>query len=131
MSTVPKTSEQPAENQNDGGGEYFEAPTIGEHEAEHGSDEHSEVPEVPDSEPSAPGASHAKPKKKRRQSKLPISPLAGEMSGRTEGGVKDRYRTSFHPAAAFFGHASRCPFRSITRTCTACEIRRETGDVAA
>lgn len=64
MSTVPKTPEQPAENQNDGGGEYFEAPTIGEHEAEHGSDEHSEVPEVPDSEPSAPGAPHAKPKKK-------------------------------------------------------------------
>ncbi|RWL03606.1 MAG: hypothetical protein EOR55_18510 [Mesorhizobium sp.] len=27
--------------------------------------------------------------------KLPISPLVGEMSGRTEGGAKDHYRSAF------------------------------------
>ncbi|RVA31870.1 hypothetical protein EN935_12820, partial [Mesorhizobium sp. M7D.F.Ca.US.004.03.1.1] len=62
MSTVPKTPEQAAENDN--GGEYFEAPIIGEHEADQTSDEQLETPDVPDSEPSAPGASRGKPKKK-------------------------------------------------------------------
>ncbi|MER9587115.1 DUF1003 domain-containing protein [Mesorhizobium sp. M0276] len=64
MSTVPKTPEQPADNQNDSGGEYFEAPTTGELEADQTSDEHLETPDVPDSEPSVPGAHRGKPKKK-------------------------------------------------------------------
>ncbi|QPC89704.1 DUF1003 domain-containing protein [Mesorhizobium sp. INR15] len=64
MSTVPKPSDQAAPaNQNDSGGEYFEAPTTQEdlHEV---SDEHFDTPEVPDSDPSGPGGSRAKPKKK-------------------------------------------------------------------
>ncbi|MCZ8543668.1 DUF1003 domain-containing protein [Mesorhizobium qingshengii] len=65
MSTIPKAPEQQAaDNQNDSGGEYFEAPTIGEHDADQISDEHLEVPDVPDSEPAGPGASRGKPKKK-------------------------------------------------------------------
>lgn len=64
MSTVPKASEQKAaDNENDSGGEYFEASTT--QEDLHGvSDEHFDTPEVPDSEPSGPGASRFKPKKK-------------------------------------------------------------------
>lgn len=58
MSTAPKTPEKTPEN--DSGGEYFEAPTIGD--ADHSSDEHFEIPDVPDSEPALPG--RAKPKKK-------------------------------------------------------------------
>lgn len=64
MSTVPKTSEQKAaDNENDSGSEYFEAPTTPEdpHEV---SDEHFDTPEVPDSEPSGPGTSRIKPRKK-------------------------------------------------------------------
>ena len=64
MSTVPKAPEQAADNQNDSGGEYFEAPTAGELEADQTSDEHLETPDVPDSEPSGPGAPRGKPKKK-------------------------------------------------------------------
>ncbi|TPK59946.1 DUF1003 domain-containing protein [Mesorhizobium sp. B2-4-15] len=64
MSTTPKASEQQAaDNQNDSGGEYLEAPTT--QEDLHGvSDEHFDTPEVPDSEPAGPGASRIKPKKK-------------------------------------------------------------------
>ena len=66
MSTIPKAPEQQAaDNQNDSGGEYFEAPTIGEHDADQNSDEQLETPDVPDSEPASPGASRGKPKKKR------------------------------------------------------------------
>ncbi|MEO5759538.1 MAG: DUF1003 domain-containing protein [Mesorhizobium sp.] len=64
MSTVPKPSDQAAPaNQNDSGGEYFEAPTTQEdpHEV---SDEHFDTPEVPDSDPSGPGGSRVKAKKK-------------------------------------------------------------------
>ncbi|MER9366974.1 DUF1003 domain-containing protein [Mesorhizobium sp. M0518] len=64
MSTVPKTPEQAEDNQHDSGGEYFEAPIIGELEADPVSDEHFDTPEVPDSEPSAPGPQRGKPKKK-------------------------------------------------------------------
>ncbi|RUX98853.1 hypothetical protein EN991_39260, partial [Mesorhizobium sp. M7A.F.Ca.US.005.03.2.1] len=64
MSTVPKTPEQAADNQNDDGGEYFEAPIVGELEADPVSDEHFDTPEVPDSEPAGPGAHRGKPKKK-------------------------------------------------------------------
>lgn len=64
MSTVPKTSEQKAAaNENDSGGEYFEAP-ITEEDLHEVSDEHFDTPEVPDSEPSGPGASRIKPRKK-------------------------------------------------------------------
>ena len=64
MSTVPKTSEQKAaDNENDSGGEYFEAATVPEdqHEA---ADEILEAPEVPDSEPHVPDTTRVKPKKK-------------------------------------------------------------------
>jgi len=64
MSTVPKTSEQKAAaNENDSGGEYFEAP-IAQEDLHEVSDEHFDTPEVPDSEPSGPGASRIKPRKK-------------------------------------------------------------------
>jgi uncharacterized membrane protein len=64
MSTVPKTSEQKAAaNENDSGGEYFEAP-IAQEDLQEVSDEHFDTPEVPDSEPSLPGASRTKPRKK-------------------------------------------------------------------
>ncbi|TJX06899.1 MAG: hypothetical protein E5X43_02290 [Mesorhizobium sp.] len=33
--------------------------------------------------------------KRTLSAKLPISPQVGEMSGRTEGGAKDRYRSAF------------------------------------
>lgn len=56
MSTAPKTLEKAPDN--DSGGEYFEAPTIGAQS----SDEQLETPDVPDSEPALPG--RAKPKKK-------------------------------------------------------------------
>jgi uncharacterized membrane protein len=64
MSTVPKASEQKAaDNENDSGGEYFEAPitTADLHEV---SDDHFDTPEVPDSEPAGPGSSRIKPKRK-------------------------------------------------------------------
>ncbi|RUW57072.1 DUF1003 domain-containing protein [Mesorhizobium sp. M00.F.Ca.ET.151.01.1.1] len=64
MSTVPKASEQQgADNQNDSGGEYFEAPTT-EANLQEVSDEHFDTPEVPDSEPTPPDASRIKPRKK-------------------------------------------------------------------
>lgn len=64
MSTVPKAPEaKAAANQNDTGGEYLEAPTIGAHDESGISDEHLEAPEVPDSEPTVPGAPRGKPKK--------------------------------------------------------------------
>jgi uncharacterized membrane protein len=63
MSTVPKASEKPADNQNDSGGEYFEATTT-QADLHEVSDEHFDTPEVPDSEPVAPGASRIKPKRK-------------------------------------------------------------------
>ncbi|UDL87211.1 DUF1003 domain-containing protein [Mesorhizobium sp. PAMC28654] len=64
MSTVPKAPEaKAAANQNDTGGEYLEAPTIGSHDESGISDEHLEAPEVPDSEPTGPGATRGKPKK--------------------------------------------------------------------
>jgi uncharacterized membrane protein len=67
MSTAPKAPEpKAAANQNDTGGEYLEAPTIGAHDASEISDEHLEAPEVPDSdsEPAGHGAPRGKPKKK-------------------------------------------------------------------
>jgi len=64
MSTVPKASEQKAaDNENDSGGEYFEAP-IAQEDPHEVSDEHFDTPEVPDSEPAGPGASRIKPRKK-------------------------------------------------------------------
>ncbi|RWP04496.1 MAG: hypothetical protein EOQ99_18135 [Mesorhizobium sp.] len=51
---------------------------------------------------------HPRPAEKPLQcralsAKLPISLLVGEMSDRTEGGAKDRYRALLFWAAAFFG----------------------------
>lgn len=64
MSTVPKAADQKAaDNENDSGGEYFEAP-IAQEDLHEVSDEHFDTPEVPDSEPSIPGASRVKPRKK-------------------------------------------------------------------
>ncbi|TGT37717.1 DUF1003 domain-containing protein [Mesorhizobium sp. M8A.F.Ca.ET.165.01.1.1] len=64
MSTVPKASEQTsADNENDSGGEYFEASTT-QADLHEVSDEHFDMPEVPDSEPAGPGGSRLKPKKK-------------------------------------------------------------------
>jgi uncharacterized membrane protein len=64
MASDPKASAQKkADNQNDSGGEYLEAPTT-QGELHGVSDEHLETPEVPDSEPSLPGTGRVKPKKK-------------------------------------------------------------------
>ncbi len=43
--------------------------------------------------------------------KPPISPLAGEMSGRTEGGAKDRDRTVLFPAAVPSAEIAACILR--------------------
>ena len=64
MASDPKaTAQKQADDENESGGEYFEAATVPEdqHEA---ADEILEAPEVPDSEPHVPDTTRVKPKKK-------------------------------------------------------------------
>ncbi|TKB12951.1 MAG: DUF1003 domain-containing protein [Mesorhizobium sp.] len=64
MAGDPKASAQKqADDENESGGEYFEAATVPE-DAHEATDEVLEAPEVPDSEPTPPGTARAKPKKK-------------------------------------------------------------------
>ncbi|TPJ23656.1 hypothetical protein FJ425_22230 [Mesorhizobium sp. B2-7-2] len=55
-------------------------------------------------------------------SELPISPLVGEMSGRTEGGAKERGFTarSVNICRSGMGHAARETGRSWCSTATLC-----------
>ncbi|MDX8502869.1 DUF1003 domain-containing protein [Mesorhizobium sp. VK4C] len=62
MAGDPKAQKQ-ADDENESGGEYFEAATVPE-DAHDAADEVLEAPEVPDSEPTPPGAARVKPKKK-------------------------------------------------------------------
>ena len=65
MSTPSKSTDaKQADNQNDSGGEYFEASTVEADGADQLADEHLEAPEVPDSEPASPGGTRGKAKKK-------------------------------------------------------------------
>lgn len=63
MSTKSTDTKQ-ADNQNDSGGEYFEASTVETDGADHIAEEHLEAPEVPDSEPPGLGGTRGKTKKK-------------------------------------------------------------------
>ncbi|AZO72359.1 MULTISPECIES: DUF1003 domain-containing protein [unclassified Mesorhizobium] len=62
MAGDPKAQNK-ADDENESGGEYFEAATVAE-EAHEAADEILEAPEVPDSEPHVPGTTRVKPKKK-------------------------------------------------------------------
>lgn len=64
MAGDPKASVlKEADNENESGGEYFEAATLPD-DAQETADEILEAPEVPDSEPHVPGTARIKPKKK-------------------------------------------------------------------